>query len=322
MISKEALLKDAKQYHYKPEILEKVYWLLETLQQIAQVPRLRDKLVLKGGTALNLFHFDNVPRLSVDIDLNYVGQINRAAMIQERPMINTAIKQILSQNKLELYRNPKNYSGGKMIWRYSSVLGQKGNLEIDLNYMYRKPLWPVQLLSPTFNKDKDNDFKFPVLDLHELAAGKLSALFNRTASRDLYDAHHLLTKCQLDNEKLRLTFVVYISMTQKELSSLMIESIIPDERDVHNRLIPVMMQENIPKNRTTIKAWANTLAQELKEALKQILPLRQNEIDFILKMREQNKIDPTILTDDIHLQNIITEHPALLWAIKRNDITT
>ena len=55
----------------------------------------RDKLVLKGDTALNLFHFDNVPRLSVDIGLNYIGQINRTAMIQERPMINTAIKQTL-----------------------------------------------------------------------------------------------------------------------------------------------------------------------------------------------------------------------------------
>jgi hypothetical protein len=41
----------------------------------------------------------------------------------------------------------RNYAGGKMVWRYPSALGQMGNLEIDLNFMYRIPLWPVQLKS-------------------------------------------------------------------------------------------------------------------------------------------------------------------------------
>jgi hypothetical protein len=41
-------------------------------------------MALKGGTALNLFHFD-VPRLSVDIDLNYVGAIERDTMLAENP---------------------------------------------------------------------------------------------------------------------------------------------------------------------------------------------------------------------------------------------
>ena len=43
-------------------------------------PFLKGKLALKGGTALNLFVFD-VPRLSVDIDLNYVGAEERETML-------------------------------------------------------------------------------------------------------------------------------------------------------------------------------------------------------------------------------------------------
>ena len=43
--------------------------LLDTLQSH---PFLKGKLILKSGSALNLFVFD-VTRLSVDIDLNYVG---------------------------------------------------------------------------------------------------------------------------------------------------------------------------------------------------------------------------------------------------------
>jgi len=71
LTSKEALLKEAKEKGYKPEILEKVYRLLDTLQQFTSIPYLKERLVLKGGTALNLFYFDSMPRLSVDIDLNY-----------------------------------------------------------------------------------------------------------------------------------------------------------------------------------------------------------------------------------------------------------
>ena len=74
----------------------------------------------------------------MDIDLNYIGQVNREKMLEERPLIEDAIVQILLQNQLEPERKPNYHAGGKMIWRYPSLLGQKGNLEIDLNYMYFK----------------------------------------------------------------------------------------------------------------------------------------------------------------------------------------
>lgn len=50
-----------------------------------------------------------------------------------------------------------------------------------------------------------------MLDIHELAAGKLSALVGRTASRDLFDTHYLLTKTALDIKKLREFFIVYLA---------------------------------------------------------------------------------------------------------------
>ncbi len=47
---------------------------------------------MKGGTALNLFVFD-VPRLSVDIGVNYVGAADRATMTAERPKLDAALEQ-------------------------------------------------------------------------------------------------------------------------------------------------------------------------------------------------------------------------------------
>ena len=44
------------------------------------------KLALKGGTALNLV-ISEVPKLSVDIDLNYIGAEECESMLAERPRI-------------------------------------------------------------------------------------------------------------------------------------------------------------------------------------------------------------------------------------------
>ena len=49
-------------------------------------PSLKGRWVLKGGTALNLFVLRH-PRLSVDIDLNYIGALEREEMLEERPRI-------------------------------------------------------------------------------------------------------------------------------------------------------------------------------------------------------------------------------------------
>jgi hypothetical protein len=57
--------------------LETVLRLLDVPREIAGDELLADRLVLKGGTALNVFHL-RLDRLSIDIDLNYVGALDRA----------------------------------------------------------------------------------------------------------------------------------------------------------------------------------------------------------------------------------------------------
>lgn len=315
MMSKDILLKEARNGSYKPEILEKVYRLMSVLDQFMSVSYLRDRLVLKGGTALNLFYFDEVPRLSVDIDFNYIGQIEREKMLQERPIVNDAINQILLQNQFELDRSPTHHAGGKMVWRYPSVLGQKGNLEIDLNYMYRQSLWPIKIMTSKMMPDKN--IKVPVLDIHELAAGKLSALFSRTASRDLFDSHYLLTKCNIEPQKLRTSFTIYLAMTEISLSNLNQQYIEYNLMDIRNRLFPVFRQEALPRSQSALKRWANDTLGGLHEALSILLPLKKEEIEFISLIREQGIIKPELLTEDKRLISVVEMHPAIVWMAKK-----
>lgn len=87
-------------------MLEKVAYLLGLLEAFGRHPFLKGKLVLKGGTALNLFVL-NVPRLSVDIDLNYVGAEERDNMLAERPKIEQAIQAVCAREGFVVRRMPQ-----------------------------------------------------------------------------------------------------------------------------------------------------------------------------------------------------------------------
>ena len=77
-LERDFLARLAAETGFRGEMLEKVAHLLNLLRAIRENDYLRTRLALKGGTALNLFHFA-LSRLSVDIDLNYVGAADRAA---------------------------------------------------------------------------------------------------------------------------------------------------------------------------------------------------------------------------------------------------
>jgi predicted nucleotidyltransferase component of viral defense system len=92
-ISQARLEKEAVNTGFRPEILEKVIHLMELLNDFALDPYLSSRIALKGGTALNLFCYD-CPRLSVDIDINYIGSADRSIMLDERETLITKIEEI------------------------------------------------------------------------------------------------------------------------------------------------------------------------------------------------------------------------------------
>ena len=138
--SAQTLQRLADDTGHQPGTLEKVLRLLDLLQEIAQDRVLSDRLVLKGGTALNLFHL-GLDRLSVDIDLNYVGALDRAVMETERPAVDAALDRLLVSQGYGVRRKPDEHAGGKWLARYASALGGNATLELDVNYMARQPLF-------------------------------------------------------------------------------------------------------------------------------------------------------------------------------------
>jgi predicted nucleotidyltransferase component of viral defense system len=75
-MSRETLSRLSGHTGYRQEIIEKVSLLLSWLDRASSIDRLKGSFALKGGTAINLF-FLEIPRLSVDIDINYIGSPTR-----------------------------------------------------------------------------------------------------------------------------------------------------------------------------------------------------------------------------------------------------
>ena len=87
------LQREAAATGFPTEMLEKTLRLLSLLAALPTHPFLRSRVALKGGTALNLFVAD-VPRLSVDVDLNYIGAAARERMLADRPKVEQAIQAV------------------------------------------------------------------------------------------------------------------------------------------------------------------------------------------------------------------------------------
>lgn len=309
--SRPTLEAEAATTGFRPEVLEKVHLLLDLLEGINRHPFLGGRLALKGGTALNLFLFD-VPRLSVDIDLNFIGGERREAMLADRQRIIELLPPLCRRLGLTPQTPSQEHAGIRWSMRYASTLGYQDNIKVDINFMYRVPLWdPSQRDSRPVAQHQVHDIL--VLDNHELAAGKLAALFARRTSRDLFDAHELLLRHPLDPERLRLAFVVYGAMNIEDWRNVSLADIEPAVRDLETYLLPVLHKGSSDVTEAAPAGWCNRILAECREALSAVLPLRKNERRFLDRLMDAWQIEPEHLTADAELIDRIRRQPMLLW---------
>ncbi len=310
MLSPADLQREAAALGFRGEALEKVIRLLEVLDGVRSHPFLKSRMVLKGGTALNLFVLD-VPRLSVDIDLNYIGAADREVMLTERPQVEQALQAVFGRLGLQTRRVPGEHAGGKWRLSYTGVDGRSGTLEVDVNFLLRTPLWPP-VMADSRRVGSFGISGVPVLDIHELVAGKLAALFGRTASRDLFDVRGLLAAGSFDSERLRLGFVVYGGISRRDWREVSLDEVQADPRDVEQRLVPLLRAGAGPA-RADLSAWSEALASESRELLSAVLPLRPEERAFLDHLNDRGEIVPELLNGDPAMQRLLRGHPGLRW---------
>ena len=290
--------------------LEKVLRLMDLLQEIAGDPDLSDRLALKGGTALNLFHL-GLDRLSVDIDLNYIGALDRAVMETERPAIDAALDRLLASQGYSVRRRPDEHAGGKWLARYASALGGNATLELDVNYMARQPLFGLARMGslPLGGMRASGVL---VLDIHEIVAGKLVALIDRHAARDLFDARRILSIDKLDWNRIKAAVLAIGASGRRDWRTMSVDSIEGNPREFRQKLAICLPRARFAV-RGEVAAWIDETVALCRERFAFLFDLTANERAFLDGVLDRGEIDADLLPIAPELRTRIQNMPMLAW---------
>lgn len=311
MINLRRVNEVAAESGYRPESVEKVLRLCGILGRLDRHPTAHGAWLLKGGTALNLLHLD-VPRMSVDIDLNFVGAAGREGMLAARPGFEAALVAVCEREGCTVKRIPDDHAGGKFRLRFSSTLGGSQNLEVDVSYVARVPLLGTERLVTRF--PPDDPIEVPTLTLSELASGKFTALMQRTVARDAFDAANLLRLVPglLEDVEFRLAFVCSMAGGRHDPRELPSPDPVPALSAVKQQLIPVLQQRG-----NGVVHDPHELREEigllLVGVVERLLAWSPAERRFLDRLHDEGVVDAEIMHTDPAVQERIRAQPMLQW---------
>ncbi len=299
----------SKETGYQADTIEKVLRLLDLLDEINRDPFLNGRLVLKGGTALNVFHL-NLERLSVDIDLNYIGGLDRAEMESEREDVDAAIDRLLASQGYSVRRRPVEHAGGKWSSRYNSALGGSAALEVDINYMARQPLFGAARMESR-NLGGIQARNILVADIHEIVAGKIVALIDRSVARDLFDARCILSVEGLDWTRIKAAVLAIGACMRADWRDASPDSIV-SPADSLQKLLYCLPGGNIA-DIEDMNEWVKETIELCRERLAFLFDLSPNEQAFLDGVLGRGEINANLLDADDALRARIGAMPMLAW---------
>jgi predicted nucleotidyltransferase component of viral defense system len=189
--NKNDLVGAANETGFIRDNLEKVFRLCNVLEYLNANPLLAEHLALKGGTSINLTVF-RLPRLSVDIDLDFSKNCDREEMIRIRESINKDLLNYMLTRNYVLSPNSKNpHSLDSWSFYFQNSAGNKDSIRIEINYSMRNHVLPIE--KRKINAELLNiEYEVNTLSIPELFGSKIKALIERTAPRDLYDVNNMI----------------------------------------------------------------------------------------------------------------------------------
>lgn len=303
----------AKELGFVRDTFEKVCRLADVLAFMQKDPILSDSLALKGGTAINLTIF-NLPRLSVDIDLDFTKALEREAMQEERKKIIDHIQKHMASIGYKLSPKSKHYHAlDSFVYEYVNVGGMKDNLKIEINYMLRTHILPVSRRSINLPWKEESLTVLSVNPL-EIFGAKIVALLNRTAARDLYDIFNMQKNelFNMDEEALLRKIVVFYSAIALEKAPEYFDFNCIMQISLHKiktDLIPVLHRGEY----FDLKYAQGKTLEYLKNFL---IPETRDELEFWQSFNNKEYLPNLLFPDDEFLDRI-KNHPMAIWKTRK-----
>ena len=298
----------AQEMGFIRDSLEKVMRLADILEYCNTNPVLKGSLALKGGTAINLTVF-NLPRLSVDIDMDYTKNDSLEEMLLNRERFNDIIEKYMAFHGYILSPKARSqHSLDSWIYKYDNAGGNSDNIKLEVNYSLRSHILPLRE-HPIIAKHFLADYKLRTLALIEIYASKIIALLSRAASRDLFDVRNMIHFGIIkESEKtlLRKCIVFYAAVSARNINKTFDTKAIDGitRQKIKTELQPVIRkQEDFD---------LDAAKKIVKEYISELMNTSNDEKEFL--DRFENKIySPGLLFEDVKIIERIGQHPMALW---------
>jgi len=307
VISSVQVKQIANEHRFNTANIEKVLRLIDLLSEIYAHPFMKERFVLKGGTAINVFIFD-APRLSVDIDLNYVGSPLKEVMLEERTTLREHLERIF---KLQRYEKDftDNYGSDRYDLWYQNISGNRERVKLEINYLLRVPL-----LKPVVSRKRRLFGNVPlprvsIVAPEELFASKIMALLTRHAARDLYDIYRLSTEKDFIVEKSRLKtcFIFYGVINREDFRKISVEAVdYITPREIKTTLYPLLQRE---LSFSLVKS-----KMRVKQFLEPLFRFKEKEHQFIDSFFKGQYL-PELLFNSKHYSKDLPHHPMVEWKL-------
>ena len=162
---------------------------------------LKDELVLRGGTAFHKLFMPTPFRYSEDLDYIRTNTGGIGDVMKELTTLGKRMGFNVS-TKMSMY--PKVY------WRYVSENGIPSRIKIEINTYERDPKFSFINKEHEINSTYYNGHAYvKTLEVEELIASKIRALYQRSKGRDLYDIYLALYHLHIDVDRVLEAFPIY-----------------------------------------------------------------------------------------------------------------
>lgn len=286
--------------------IEKVIRLLDVLRFIgSELDPEHKKLALKGGTAINLLYM-GLPRLSVDIDFDYIGSLDKEVAIKDREIIMKSIDGfMLKEGYIVSAKSRGSAILASRTYSFTNAFGNKDNIKVEINFIDRVHIFGIDNVEASYF-ERNVGVATPIKE--ELFGMKICALIDRGKPRDLYDVNNIISiSSELDREKLRKSVLFYLSLdgifniadnTFEKLKAI-------TSNEIKRELLPVLAK----RDRFDLKEVENKVVTWLKE----LLVLTEEEKQYLVQF-SNGDYNPSLLFGNIITEKI-SHHPMAKWRV-------
>lgn len=297
----------AREYGFNRDTFEKVLRLRTFLEFLDTQEYMHKHLLLKGGTAINLTIF-NLPRLSVDIDLDFIPNLTREETANAREQLTEILKGYMSEQGYSLSEASRfSHSLDAFHYNYINAAGNRDMIKIEINYSLRTHVLQPEdraLVTDAFGEQ----INVRTVAAMEIFAAKTNALISRAAARDLYDFCNMVDAKMFSGEKdlLRKCIIFYATISAKKVNkdfdTSAIDSLVFSK--IRSDLFPVLAVKE--------KFDLEEKKQQAKEYIATIMKPTETELEYMDRFIAK-EYKPELLFEDSEIVERLRSHPMALW---------